>query len=252
MTDYSHSRIQAFKQCPFKYKAMYIDGDYRTTKTVEGFMGTAVHEALRQLYHEMSSGRTMSEEELIEAFDSEWETKWSDDVVVTRTDRTAEDYRARGRAMLCTYYRSHRPFDQMQVVGLETNDRLDLTNGNRYYVRIDRLGRVGGTFYVCDYKTNERGLSRSDVNGDQQLGMYALWVYRTYPEAKNVVMRWHSLSDDNVIDVGTDLGDLEQLNEKVLRSISEIEGCQNYPTRLSGLCAYCMYHDICPEYFGRL
>ncbi|MEM3402566.1 MAG: PD-(D/E)XK nuclease family protein, partial [Candidatus Hadarchaeales archaeon] len=66
MTEYSHSRLTTFENCPMAYKLKYIvrleleEG----FETVEAFMGSRVHEALRRLYEDLMHEKLLSLEEL--------------------------------------------------------------------------------------------------------------------------------------------------------------------------------------------
>ena len=44
MTIYSHSRLEAFKSCPLKYKFNYIDKIKREEEGIEAFLGSRFHE----------------------------------------------------------------------------------------------------------------------------------------------------------------------------------------------------------------
>ena len=53
MASYSHSRIETFQQCRYKYKLQYIDRiKVDVPATVEAFMGDLVHRTLEKLYKE--------------------------------------------------------------------------------------------------------------------------------------------------------------------------------------------------------
>ncbi|MDD1772377.1 MAG: PD-(D/E)XK nuclease family protein [Methanomassiliicoccales archaeon] len=248
MTDYSYSRLQVFQQCPFKYRLMYIDKIARFTKGIEGFMGDMVHRTLRDLHARVDEGGTMTVDEMLDIYRSHWNGGWSDDVVIVKKNRTAADYLQSGAEMLIAYYDKYEPFDQMSIVGLETDERLQLPDGNRYYIKIDKLTRVDDTYYVCDYKTGAKGVTQTDAEADSQLGMYSLWVLRTFPQAGKVLMRWYSLADGREVTCEKGVQALQALEAKVVRTISAIESCKNFSTRRTGLCSYCQYQDLCPEF----
>jgi len=252
MTDYSHSRLQVFEQCPFRYKAIYIDHDFRVSRNVEGFMGDQVHQALRSLHERADIGQVPVLEELLELFERNWVRSWTDDVIINKPSMTQEDYKMAGKYMLGRYYQRYHPFDQILTVGLETDERLALPDGNRYYIRIDRLGRVDQTYYVCDYKTGQKGVTKQEAVFDHQLPMYALWVERSHKDADQVVMRWHSLATNQEVDVEAQDDILLALEQEIVRRISKIERTRTFPTKRSGLCSYCLNQDICPEFRGLL
>lgn len=247
MTDYSHSRIQTFHQCPFKYRLMYIDKIYRPTRTVEAFMGEMVHKALYDLQKNYRTCTIASMDALMDIYREYWEEGLNEDIVVVKKGMTTRDYYRKGGELLLWYYYHYDPFDDLDIVGLETDERLQLPDGNRYYIRIDKLGRIGNTYFVCDYKTGWKGITRTDVAYDTQLGMYALWVVRNYPDAEKVVMRWYSLATDENFELDAETDELVSLEKDVVRKIARIESCREYPSNKSGLCPYCQYQDMCPK-----
>jgi len=50
MTIYSHSRLEAFKSCPLKYKFNYIDKIKREEEGIEAFLGSRFHEVMEKIY----------------------------------------------------------------------------------------------------------------------------------------------------------------------------------------------------------
>ena len=98
MTLYSHSRITTFESCPYKYKLKYIDRvEVDDFETVEQFLGSRVHDALEKLYKDLSNGKELSLEELLEYYEKVWEGHWSPDIVVIKKDYTPEHYRDKSR-----------------------------------------------------------------------------------------------------------------------------------------------------------
>jgi len=247
MTDYSHSRIQTFQQCPFKYRLMYIDKIHRPTRTIEAFMGQMVHRVLHDLQKNYRTCRIASMDDLMDIYRAYWEEGLTDDIVVVKKGMTVKDYYSKGGELLLWYYHHYDPFDDLEIVGLETDERLQLPDGNRYYVRIDKLGRIDGTYYVCDYKTGWKGITQTDIANDAQLGMYALWVMRNCPNVGKVVMRWYSLATDEHFERIADANQLASLERDVVKKIAHIESCERFLTNKSGLCPYCQYQDVCPE-----
>src|SRR5215472_4453488 len=51
VTDYSHSRLATFEDCPRKFRYRYVDDIKVDGEGVEAFMGKRVHEILERLYH---------------------------------------------------------------------------------------------------------------------------------------------------------------------------------------------------------
>jgi putative RecB family exonuclease len=248
MTRYSHSKISTFEQCKYKYKLQYIDGiRMDEAKSVELFLGSMVHDSLEKLYKDLSFTKLLTKEELLAFYSDHWDAKWTDDITIVK-EYSAQNYKDMGASYLSAYYDHYHPFDQMQVLGLETQDRLVLPDGNSYHVRIDRLGCSGDTYYVCDYKTNSSLMTQEQADADRQLAMYSIWVRKRFPDASRVVLMWHMLKFDREVTSERSSDELEALQAQIVDRIAEIESCTDFPTNVSALCAYCQFRSICPSF----
>ncbi|MCF7871620.1 PD-(D/E)XK nuclease family protein [Candidatus Woesearchaeota archaeon] len=249
MTCYSHSRISTFEQCKYKYKLQYIDKvKVDVPTTVECFMGDLVHRSLEKLYNDLKFEKQNSKEDLISFFNDLWSKEWTDEILIVKEELSSENYRLMGEKYISMYYDHYQPFNQMTVLGLETQDRMTLSDGNQYHVRIDKLACVRDTYYVCDYKTNSRMKDQEEADEDRQLAMYSIWVKDKYKDAKKVVLLWHMLAfDKEAISSRTD-EQLEKLHSEVVSQIKDIESCTEYPTNVTALCNYCVYKSMCPSF----
>ena len=198
--EYSNTKINTFKQCRYKYKLQYIDKiKTERTKSIEAFLGSRVHETMEKLYRDKALCKDDSLEELIGYFDTIWDENFDDSITIANKELTVDNYRAMGRKFITDYYNSHKPFDEMTIIGLETKDVLTLPNGRTYDVRIDKLGCKGRDYYVCDYKTDKSMKTKDEADSDRQLAMYSVWVKQNYPDAENVHLVWQMLRFDKEI-----------------------------------------------------
>ena len=249
MTCYSHSRISTFEQCKYKYKLQYIDRvKVDVPTTVEAFMGDLVHRTLENLYNDLKFEKQNSKEDCLKYFNELWSKGWTDEILIAKEGLTSENYRLMGEKYISMYYDHYHPFDQMSILGLETQDRMTLSDGNQYHVRIDKLACVGDTYYVCDYKTNSRMKDQEEADSDRQLAMYSIWVKDKYKDAKKVVLLWHMLAFDKEATSERTEEQLEKLHSEVVSRIKEIESCNDYPTNVTALCNYCVYKSMCPSF----
>ena len=83
----------------------------------------------------------MQKKILIKFYRDLWEKEYSDDILIVKEDEglKADNYRKMGEKFILDYYDSHKD-DDMTILGLETQDRLTLPDGNQWHVRIDKLG----------------------------------------------------------------------------------------------------------------
>ncbi len=251
MATYSHSKLSTFDQCKYKYKLRYIDFVKSELKTIEGFMGIIVHQTLEKLYRELKAGIVNSKDNLLKYYLWMWQKNWTSSIVIVKKEYNEEHYKTLGLKYIMDYYDRYSPFNKLTTVGIETNDRLNLKNEDKYYVMIDRLAvDEDKNYYVIDYKTNANPANQATLDKDTQLAMYSLWVKDKFLDAKSIKLVWNFLAtDEEKVSVRTD-EELVEMKEMIESKIKEIESCIEYPATASNLCDYCEYKSICPEWKG--
>tara|TARA_Y100000310_G_C20617210_1_gene781274 strand:+ start:813 stop:1646 length:834 start_codon:yes stop_codon:yes gene_type:complete len=254
MATYSHSRISTYENCPYQYKLKYIDKikpDIPTT--IEAFMGNIVHETLEKLYKEKELGNILNKQDLIKFYKNLWDKKYTEDILIVKADQglTSEDYKRKGESFVSNYYDRMTPFEEMTILGLETEDRLTLSDGNQWHVRIDKLGKdEDGNYFVCDYKTNARMKNQKEADEDRQLALYSIWVKKHFDDVKSVKLIWHMLAFNADATSERTEEQLIQLHKDTVNKIKEIENTKEFPTQITGLCNYCGFKSICPKFGG--
>ena len=253
MTTYSNSKVSTYENCPYQYKLHYIDKvEVDIPTTIEPFMGDIVHQSLEDLYKRKKFKQRVSKETLIKFYRDLWDKEYSDDILVVKDGLDAKNYKKMGEQFISDYYDRMKPFEQMTILGLETQDRMTLPDGNQWHVRIDKLGCDDkGNYYVCDYKTNARMKLQEEADSDRQLAMYSIWVKDRFKDAKSVKLIWHMLAfNKDAVSERTDK-QLKELQEDVVGIIKEIEKAtkeDNFPRNQTALCDYCLYKEQCPSF----
>lgn len=253
MTCYSHSRISTYENCPYKYKLQYIDKvQVDVPETIETFMGKKVHETLEHLYKLKKFNKRVALNVLLKFYRDIWEKDYSDDILIVKADKeklTANNYKKMGERFIKDYYERMKPFEQLTILGLETQDRMTLPDGNQWHVRIDKLGCDSeGNYFVCDYKTNARMKDQEEADEDRQLALYSVWVKNKFSDVKSVKLIWHMLAfNKDAISERTE-EQLEKLQQDVCDIIKDIENAKEFPTNVTALCDYCIYKEMCPSF----
>ena len=253
MATYSHSRVSTFENCPYQYKLKYIDRvEVDIPTTIEAFMGDIVHRTLEKLYNDKKFKKLVSKATLLKFYKDTWDKEYSDDILIVKDGLKADNYKKMGMKFVEDYYNRMKPFDQITILGLETQDRMTLPNGDQWHVRIDKLGCDSeGNYFVCDYKTNSRMKDQEDADSDRQLALYSVWVKDKFKDAKSVKLVWHMLAfNKDAVSERTD-EQLKKLQEDVVELINQIKKAgeeNNFPTNVTGLCNYCVYKSMCPSF----
>lgn len=249
MTIYSHSRLNAFEQCPYKFKLKYIDKiKVDVPTTIEAFMGDLVHKTLEKLYKDLKFQKVNTLKDLLKFYNDLWAKEYTSDILVVKEEYKPENYRKMGEKYIIEYYNQYKPFNHMTILGLETMDKMRLSDGNHYHVRIDKLGCNGDTYYVCDYKTNSRLKNQEEADADRQLAMYSIWVKNKFKDSKKIKLLWHMLAFNKEVTSERTDKQLKQLQDETVALIKKIENCKKYPTKVSNLCNYCVFKSQCPSF----
>jgi len=247
MAYFSHSQLEMFSQCKLKYKFRYIDKVIvEVPKTIEAFFGDIVHQTLRELYEQVRKNNIPDLASLKNYFLSQWKKQWENTILIN--SGTQEEYCSLGLTFIEEYYKLYYPFTQEQIIGLETNDKLMLPNGDKYFVRIDKLAKQNGTYLICDYKTAKRMPTLEQMQKDRQLAMYSLWVKQAFSDCTDVKLVWYYLAHNQKIEVIPDSQMLKQTQEQTMRIIGEIKSTSEYPANPTKLCDWCVYKSICPAW----
>jgi len=250
MAIYSNSRISTYENCPYQYKLKYIDKvkvDIPTT--IEAFMGNMVHQTLEHLYKLKKFKKRVAKASLIKFYRDLWKKEYSEDILIVKEGLKADNYRKMGEKFISDYYDRMKPFEQITILGLETQDRMTLPDGNQWHVRIDKLGCDSeGNYFVCDYKTNSRMKDQEEADSDRQLALYSVWVKDKFKDAKSVKLVWHMLAfNKDAISERTE-EQLDKLQQDVTNRIKEIESAIEFPRNQTALCDYCVYKEQCPSF----
>lgn len=250
MKIYSHSKISTFETCPYQYKLKYIDKvkvDIPTT--IEAFMGNLVHQTLEKLHRDKMNNQIISMDSISEFYLRLWEEKYTDKILIAKFNEglTEESYKLMGLKFILDYYNRKKPFEEKEIIDLETKDLLKLKNGILWYVMIDKLERDSqGNYYICDYKTNSRMKTKEEIASDRQLAMYSIWVKEKFKDARNILLKWDMLAFNKEITSFRTEEQLRRLEEEICKKIVEIESTYDFPMNPSPLCGYCIFNQICP------
>ncbi len=248
---FSHSRISAFETCPKKYECAYITRPPKGPTTVEAFMGSRAHEALEWLYREAGVGHVPDEAALVAMYHEQWDSEWSEDIVVVRAERAPEDYRAVGERSLRDYHRRHAPFDRGRTIGLEMRIELALDDTGDHMLMgyLDRLVKVAdGVWEIHDYKTGNTLATQQQADADRQLALYQIAVQEAYPDARDITLVWHYLAFDAEVSSRRTPEQLEALRAETLAAVLRIESADEFPTKVCRLCDWCEYRASCPAW----
>lgn len=248
MTPYSHSRLEAFENCPLKYKLNYLDKIKRDEESIEAFVGSRFHETMEKLYQDLRF-RVYNLEELLSYYEDLWSKNYHENILIIKKERTADDYRNFGRKCIENYYKRYYPFNQGRVLAIEKRIVIDLQGDGKYLVQgyIDRIDQKDdGTYEIHDYKTSGSLPEQSYLEKDRQLALYQIGIQNIWKDVDQVKLIWHYVSFDKEMSSTRSPEELELLKKDTISLIKEIENTKEFLPQESVLCNWCVYPDLCP------
>lgn len=249
MPVYSHSRLNVYRNCPLQYKFIYMDRIERREETIEAFLGNRFHEAMEKLYKDIKY-KAPSLPELLDHYENLWDKKFTDDIIITKKELTADDYRKAGRKFIEDYYKRYQPFDRSKVLGIEKAVKFDLNGDGKYLLQgyIDRLDQpADGIYEIHDYKTSGTLPEQKYLDRDDQLGLYHMAVEKMWNDVREVRLIWHYVAFDREIVSARTKEDLEKLKKDTIELIEKIQHTSEFLPVESYFCDWCSYQDLCPK-----
>jgi putative RecB family exonuclease len=244
---FSHNKLSAYHQCPQKYKFRYVDEIPPGIRSVELHLGDSVHRALEKLYADARQGQITSRDDLLSCFQQKWDEGYTPQLRIVRPWTSARTYLETGRQMLMNYHWSFHPFMQSTTLELEEKFLFPLSESHQIRGIIDRLARnKDGSLEIHDYKTSRRVPNPEQIANDVQLAFYEIAIRHRWSDSKHISLIWHYLAFDKEIKITKTPQQLETVKENALSLIQRIEGATSFPTRVTRLCDWCEYKELCP------
>lgn len=240
----SYSSIEAFKNCPQKYKFSEIE-KIKEPKSREAAFGSYIHEVLHWFYEQDPEFPTL--DELLDHYKANWP---SADEFNWKTDKDAEVYLKEGSRQLESFYNRNMPL-QSVVLELEKHFILDFEiDKEKHHLSgiIDRVDALSdGRYEIIDYKTGKRVPSQKDTDKDLQLSIYALGLLNFWPKlnSADIDLSLYFLKPDIKVTSLRNSKQLETTKSEIIDSILAITKSDFSPTP-SRLCDWCGYRRRCP------
>jgi len=233
----SYSKYSTYKQCPFKYKAHYIDGlaaKYEK-ETPALFLGNLVHDTLYKFYQIKNP-----EERTLEKMNDIFESMWRDDVFTTQTER--DEYYNRGKDMLARFYekedKTSNPISLEEYFEVQLGEHT--INGF-----IDRVDKADDGVEIIDYKTGRYVPSQQEVDEDMQLTFYYIGYTNKHKEEPKKLSLY--FLDKGVKRITTRTKkDLKNGLKEIKRTINRIETDRDFKPTPNKFCQWCDYAILCP------
>ncbi len=242
----SYSGLEAYKNCPLKYRFQYVDR-LKEPKSKEQVFGTIIHSVLRYIH--TPAPVTPSLDEALNRFSQLWNSDLYDDEVAERSAFS------QGVKIVSDYYAKNDP-EEFVIVDLESRFALEIGDEStgRHIIAgtIDRIDSRPDGFEIIDYKTARKMPSQEKVDNDLQLSIYLRAFLDRYPKETEhldrITVSLYYLRHGVKLSSTRTREQLADLDRQFLEVISHIDAGEFEPV-LTGLCDYCGFQRHCP-FFG--
>lgn len=243
---FSFSRVKCLNQCPLRYRYRYLQGIKEAFRSIESYLGNAVHDVLEWLYTERHRGREPEESAMLDRFAAGWTENLDDRVAIVRVDDSEESYLKTGREMLIRFFQETFARDQSETVALEQRLSVRLSGAVVFTGFADRIGRTEmGRLFVIDYKTSKNEGDGSEFSEGLQAPLYAACVLADHGE-EEALAGYHYLRHGTTRWQQVDRERAAQLLERFLDLANEAAAAGEFPARPGILCAWCGFNAQCP------
>lgn len=246
----SHSAMETFKQCPYKYKLNQID-KIPEPKSEESVFGSYLHYILQWFFE--NNYNKISLKDLLSYYEKHWpEIKYFDNK--TQKEKPMSNFFfEEGIMMLKNFYQKNGHKD-VTIISLEAPFEISLTDQNDqiHIVSgiIDRIQKTDTRYEVMDYKTGKRLPTQTKVDQNNQLSIYALAFLDKWPDIKikDLDLSLYFLKFGEILKTKRTKEELEETKNKILKIIKDIQKEKSFCPKPTVLCGWCGYKNICPVF----
>ncbi len=256
---FSFTQIRAYQTCPRQYYYSHILKIPLQGKAVFSY-GKTMHLTMQKFFQllmnrqqqasrkqgdlfsvsdskETNLGRlNVSLDELLKIYEESWIDDWFSDA------ESKKKYKDLGRNSLREFYKKIKK-KLPRVKFLEKGFNLKVGDYS-FKGEIDRVDVVTGGVQIIDYKT---GTSKEKLSIDdkQQLLIYQI-AYESVFKEKVKNLKFYYLNDNTEIDFLGQQNDLDQVVDRLIDTIQQINSCNFTAKPNSFTCQYCDFKEICP------
>ncbi|MGC9048980.1 MAG: ATP-dependent helicase [Patescibacteria group bacterium] len=252
-TKFSFSQLRAFETCPLQYKFNFILRIPCRGKATFSF-GQTIHDTLYKFFQRYLEKKTAiqnklfsqqltqinadlpSLDELLKIYQECWIEDWYQDA------SQQEKYKKLGERSLKIYYQEIKN-NPPNPEYLELNFNFKLGN-HTIKGKIDRVDRLAdNSFEIIDYKTGKVKGQDLTLEDKEQLLIYQIAGQNLLRE-KIKKLTYHYLDDNSKVSFLGSEEDLNQMKEKMIRTIEEIKR-SDFPPKPGMMCRSCDFFGIC-------
>lgn len=232
----SHSRVQTYERCPWKYHLVYDEG-WRAGPSAPAALGQSIHRTLDAYLAPTNTEHTL--ERLNEIYNEHWVNEG-----FGTPQQTMEAYE-RGRLMLEHFFELDKT-RKSEIVATEKEFNIEFAPGVHFRGTIDRLDRhPDGLYEVVEYKTQIQPWTEARLAEDRQITFYALGMGEILKDAP-LKLTYYFLSSGTSLGTTRTKNQLEEARALILDVAAKIDRRAYEPNH--GHCGRCEFGKRCANF----
>ncbi|SIO63242.1 PD-(D/E)XK nuclease superfamily protein [Singulisphaera sp. GP187] len=254
---WSYSSVSQYLKCPLQYHFERVQKLPRKTLSDAQVLGSALHSALAHYHRTIQSGDPVQAQQIQAAYLAAWDEQEARGQVVHSGDKSREDTRSLGVALVEVYLKEPPPTN---IVAIEKPMLAPIANSRGDYLEkpilvvADLITRQDdNSLQVGELKTSGRSYSESEVATSLQPTFYANALYEMTGEEPavefTVLVKTRSPKVQKIQAIRTST-DYQRLGDLIGAVETGVEAGVFYPVESPLNCSGCAFYRPCREWTG--
>jgi putative RecB family exonuclease len=254
---WSYSSISQYLRCPLQFYFERVLRLPRKTVSDAQVLGSALHSALANYHQSLQAGEPVEPDQIQAAYLAAWDEQASRGQLVASGEKSVEDSRSVGVALVNVYLKEPPPEN---IVAVERPILSPIANSQGDYLEKPTLvvadlitRKSDGTLQVRELKTSGRAYSDAEVATSLQPTFYANALYEITGEEPSVeytILVKTKVPKVQKIEANRTTSDFGRLGDLITVVERAVEGEIFYPQESPMNCSTCSYFRECREWTG--
>jgi CRISPR/Cas system-associated exonuclease Cas4 (RecB family) len=254
---WSYSALSQFLKCPLQFYFERIAKLPRKSTSDAQVLGSALHSALAEYHRNLQIGQQVQTGQIHEAYHASWTEQLSRNQVCASTEKSLDDSRDLGLALVDLYLKEPPP---QNIVAVERPLLAPIANSQGEYLEKPILiiadlvtQQDDGTLQIGELKTSGRAYSESEVATSLQPTFYANALYELTgdePSVEYTVLIKTKSPKVQKLQAIRNRSDFQRLGDLIGAVEMAVQTGVFYPNEAPMTCSGCSYFRQCREWSG--
>jgi CRISPR/Cas system-associated exonuclease Cas4 (RecB family) len=254
---WSFSSVSQYIRCPLQFYFERVRKLPRTSVSDAQVLGSALHSALAEYHRKLQGGEPVLSHQIQDVYLSSWDSQAAESQVVAAENKTLEDSRDLGIALVEIYLKEPPP---QNIVAVEQPMLAPIANSQGDYLETPILivadvitRQIDGTLQVGEIKTSGRAYSESEVATSLQPTFYANSLYELTgeePAVEYAILVKTKTPKIQRIEAIRTTSDYQRLGDLIGAVEAGVNAGIFYPVESPINCSGCPFYRPCRDWTG--